>query len=146
MSINKDELEHDAALQAALEAFRISALAAADRPAAFWDAQRKAVLSKVKHMRRAIPWRPAVWAAAAAVVMVVTVVWLDGPRAAPAPDFAAGYDQELLIDVERLTGSELPSVLEPAMALAGEIEAGNRELPATRAKRPPSAFRTKQNR
>ncbi len=145
MSSNQDELEHDATLQAALKEFRASALAAADRPDAFWEAQRNAVLSEVKKPRIGISWRPAAWATAAVVVAVVAGIWLDGPRAAPVPDFAAGFDQDLLSEVDRLTRSEMPSALEPAMLIAGEIEAGIRRTTPDRTKLPRPAVRKKSN-
>jgi hypothetical protein len=141
MSINPDELENDSALQAALEQFRASALAAVDRPDAFWDAQRRAVLCKVEQPRKGISWKPAVWATTVMVVALVAGIWLDGPRAAPAPDFAAGYDQDLLMDVERLTSSEMPLALEPAMLLAGEIEKGTRRATPAGTKLPRSSLR-----
>ena len=143
MKSRQDEPEHDVKLRATLEEFRGSARAAANRPDAFWQAQRSAVLSRVNQPRKAVSRKPAVWAAAAVVVAVVAGIWRDGPRTAPAPDFAAGYDPELLIDVENLTRTEVPLALEPAMLLVGEIEAGTGRTISAGTKLPRPAVREK---
>jgi hypothetical protein len=66
---------------------------------------------------------------------------LDHPQAAPAPDLAAGYDQELLVDVERCLDREVPEPLEPAFLLAAELGHGSttagadeRQTPGRRAR------------
>lgn len=117
--------ERDAELEKSLKEFRASALAAVERPESFWTAQRRAVLERMGRPRKTLAWRPAlVWGTALAFILVVAAIWLDGPRALPAPDFAAGYDQDLLLEVERLTEAQTSLALEPAQLLAREIAEG----------------------
>ncbi|MBZ5496076.1 MAG: hypothetical protein LAP85_06705 [Acidobacteriia bacterium] len=125
--MNTDEINHegDVQLEDALKEFRASAFASVERPESFWTAQLKAVLERMEQHRKVVPWRPLLtWGTAAVIVVAVAGIWLLSPRALPAPDFAAGYDQDLLVDVERLTDSQMPLALEPAMILADEIKAG----------------------
>jgi hypothetical protein len=42
--------------------------------------------------------------------------------AQPIPDYAGGYDQDLLIDVEQALHRDLPSALEPVLILSDELE------------------------
>jgi len=49
--------------------------------------------------------------------------------AQPVPDYAGGYDQDLLVDVEQAVDRELPSALEPALLLYDEIKQNRQEKP-----------------
>lgn len=119
------EIAGDSRLRSDLEEFRAAARAAAERPEAFWAGQRRSVMARVGLPPKTGRLRPAMaWGVAAAVVLAAVGLWMDGPRALPAPDFAAGYDDDLLGEVERLTDVDAPIAFEPAMMLAGEIEAG----------------------
>jgi len=69
-----------------------------------------------------------VWAATVVFVVIGIGIVLDRPQAAPAPDLAAGYDQELLIDVERSLNQEVPEPLDAAFLLTAEMGRGS---PAT---------------
>jgi hypothetical protein len=124
MSKDADDVLHDESIAEALSELRSAALAASQRPESFWTAQRNAVLARTG-VQRALPWKPGwAWIAAAALVVIVSSVWLEMPRGMPAPDFAAGDDQELLYDVEQLIKAHVPLALEPAMLIADEIAAG----------------------
>ena len=124
MSKDADDVLHDESIAEALAELRSAALAATQRPESFWTAQRNAVLARTGE-QRVLPWKPGwAWVAAAALVVIVSSVWLEMPRGMPAADFAAGDDQELLYDVEQLINTHVPLALEPAMMLADEIAAG----------------------
>ena len=124
MSKDADDVLHDESIAEALSELRSAALAASRRPESFWSAQRNAVLARAG-VQRGLPWKPGwAWVAAAALVVIVSSVWLEMPRGMPAPDFAAGDDQELLYDVEQLIKTHVPLALEPAMLIADEIAAG----------------------
>ncbi len=122
----------DAEFNAAVTDFRSAVLASAQRPESFWNVQRASILSKL-HGRPPRPaWRVAlVWAATVAFAVIGIEIILDRPQAAPAPDLAAGYDQELLLDVERSLDQEVPEPLGAALLLAAEID---RVAPATNAR------------
>jgi hypothetical protein len=124
--MNKDESDAmiEESITEALSELRSAALAASQRPESFWSAQRNAVVARARETR-ALRWKPGwAWVTAAVLVVVISSVWLEMPRGMPAADFAAGDDQELLYDVERLLNTHVPLALEPAMMLADEIAAG----------------------
>jgi len=124
MNKEADDVLHDESLMEALSDLRSAASAASQRPDSFWTAQRDAVLERVG-ARRALRWKSGwAWVAAAVLVVVCSSIWLEMPRSMPAPDFAAGDDQELLYDVEQLINTRVPLALEPAMLLADEIASG----------------------
>lgn len=117
--------EDDGRLDSALKEFRASALTSAQRPESFWAVQRAAILEGAARHPGAKPWKPLLaWGTLAIVMAAVGSVWLHKPAPESAPDFAAGFDQDLLLDVQRLTSSPTPLALEPALILAGEINAG----------------------
>jgi len=110
-----------------LEEFHASALTGTERPEAFWAEQRRLVMARVGQAQTAFPFKPALaWGMAAVIVLAAVGSWMEGPRALPAPDFAAGYDDDLLGDVKRLTDTQMPLALQPAMVLVDEIKAGLR--------------------
>lgn len=110
----------DPVLDTALDEFRRSVRERSRRPEAFWLEQRESVMAHLQ----ATPRRQVAmaWAAAAIVTVVLLTVFADRPRAVPPPDFAAGYDQELLLDVDRAVSREAPRALDPGMVLVREIE------------------------
>jgi hypothetical protein len=123
MKKDEEDVMHDQSIAEALSELRSAALAATQRPESFWSAQRNAVLERAG-ARRAWRWKPGwAWVAAAVLMVVFSSIWLEMPRGMPAPDFAAGDDQELLYDVEQLINTHMPLALEPAMMLADEIAA-----------------------
>ncbi len=122
MKIERDHNKRDAGLEEALREFRASALADVERPDAFWASQRNAVFDRIAERRRSVAWKPViVCGATLAIIATVAGLWFGRARALPVPDFAAGYDQDLLLDVQRLTEAETSLALEPAQLLAGEI-------------------------
>lgn len=124
MKTDGNDLNQSEVLEAALKEFRSSALAATQLPESFWDAQRRAVLDRLGR-RKTLSWKPALaWVVATALIVIVAGVLLHQPRSMPAADFAAGYDQDLLTDVEQLIDAQGPIALDPAMLIAEEIEAG----------------------
>jgi hypothetical protein len=128
MSKDADDGLHDESIAEALAELRSAALAASQRPESFWTDQRNAVLERAG-ARRVLRWKSGwAWVAAAVLVVVFSSIWLEMPRGMPAPDFAAGDDQELLYDVEQLLNTHVPLALEPAMMLADEIAAGTGKL------------------
>ena len=113
----------DAEFEAAVTEFRSAVLAAAKRPEGFWNVQRASILSKVAGRPPRPVWSVAlIWAATVVFVVIGIGIILDRPQAAPAPDLAAGYDQELLIDVERSLNQEVPEPLDAALLLTAEME------------------------
>lgn len=122
----------DDQFDAAMTGFRGAVLAAAERPEGFWKVQRASILSRVAGRPRRPAWTVAlVWAATVTFVVIGIGIILDRPQAAPAPDLAAGYDQELLVDVERSLDQEVPEPLGAALLLAAEME---RVAPVTNAR------------
>ena len=103
-------------LQAAILAVRRSALAAAERPEAFWQRQRALISARVSLQR--FVERRLVWAMALAVVALAATTLL---RQAPPRIAATDPDQALLMDVERSVDSGVPEALAPAALLTQEI-------------------------
>jgi hypothetical protein len=129
----------DAEFDAAVEEFRIALDSAANRPEGFWNHQRASVISRTDGRPPRPLWRMAlVWSVTIVFVVIVVGIVLDRPQAAPAPDLAVGYDQELLVDVERSLDREVPEPLEAAFLLTAEIkrnsptlDSGGRQNPGT---------------
>lgn len=122
------DAEHrpEAEFDMAVAEFRSGVLAAAQHPEGFWNAQRASILRKAAGRRPRPAWRVALaWAATVVLVVIGIGIVLDRPQAAPAPDLAAGYDQELLIDVERSLNQEVPEPLDAAFLLTAEMGRGS---------------------
>jgi hypothetical protein len=110
-------------LEGALAGFRELAKTAADRPDYFWDRQRLAIHARLQAGSRIPHFRTVwVWAAAAALVMVLGLIFYIKHTPPPVPDIAAGHDQELLLAIDRSINSELPEVLQPALVLTQELD------------------------
>ena len=101
--------------------FRESFRAAAERPDTFWARQRAAILEGLRHPAHKSKWRPALlWAPASIVVLMCLFLFTEKTKL-PAPDFAVGADQNLLVDVEQALYREYPEALAPAATLVQEI-------------------------
>jgi hypothetical protein len=101
--------------------FRESLRAGAERPDAFWARQRAAISVNLRHPAGKSRWRPALlWAPASLVVLMCLFLFTDKPKL-PAPDFAVGADQNLLVDVEQALNRDCPKALAPAATLVQEI-------------------------
>ncbi len=109
--------------EAVLKEFQASAKAAVERPDSFWTSQRSAVLDRIAAKRTVVAWKPIIaWGATLFVLVTAVGLWFGRARALPATDFVAGYDQDLLLDVQRLTKVDTSLALEPAQLLVGEIK------------------------
>ena len=110
-----------------LRLFSESLRAAAERPDAFWTGQRGRIAAKLPLTVPILRRRPVlVWAPAA--IMAVLCLFLFVPSSkAPTPDFAAGADQRLLIEVEQALKRNAPDALAPAALITGEIERAKSE-------------------
>jgi len=112
----------DSEFDTAVTEFRSAVRAAARRPEGFWNVQRVSVLRKVAGRPPRPAWRVAlVWTTTVMFFVIGIGIMLDRPQAAPAPDLAAGYDQELLIDIERSLDREVPEPLDAAFLLVAEM-------------------------
>jgi hypothetical protein len=109
----------------ALKEYRAAAREQTERNDLFWEDQRRKVMAGINRRKPLPRFRQALaWSLAAAIVLIVIGLRIEGPQALPAPDFAGGYDQDLLSDVERLIRAPMPSALEPAMILVRDIDMG----------------------
>ncbi len=70
-----------------------------------------------------------IWAPAAIAILLCLFLFVEKSKA-PTPDFAAGSDQMLLIEVERALHRDYPEALAPAALIAREI--GRAGKPAER--------------
>lgn len=109
-------------LRDVLKSFRDAHCAAAERPVFYWESRREAIMKKIQApVSCSIFRRPQLWIPAAAVLLFCLIIFLPD-RTIPVPDIAAGYDQELLIEVERALNRNYPAALRPVDILAREIE------------------------
>jgi hypothetical protein len=119
-----------------LRIFSDSLRAAAEKPDAFWTNQRARIAARLQHTSPALKRRMALlWAPAAIMVMLCLFFFVQDSKA-PAPDFATGYDQKLLIEVEQALRQESPIALAPAGLISQEIQQaldGARRLPLSKA-------------
>jgi hypothetical protein len=112
-------------LQDVLQSIRNSRHAAAERPELYWKKQHEAIMTKLNASAPAPQYRFAyLWIPAAAVVLLLLFFSPQSGKA-PPPDFAAGYDQDLLVDVERALSRDCPIALNPAALLTREVEQGS---------------------
>ena len=101
--------------------FRDSVRAEADRPDFFWARQRDAIMANITKpelpkSRRALLWIPA------AAALLLCMFFFAEISKTPIPDLAAGYDQALLIEVERALNRNHPDALTPALLIIKEME------------------------
>ena len=90
--------------------FRESVCTAAERPDTFWARQRAAIAANLRHPAHKSKWRPALlWAPASIVVLMCLFLFTEKTKL-PAPDFAVGADQNLLVDVEQALYRDYPEI------------------------------------
>jgi hypothetical protein len=117
-----EELEHESRqLRDGLRIFRDSLRATAERPDAFWTRQRAAISAGLRRRAPASKLRQALLWAPTSIVVLVCLFLFVGKTKLPAPDFAVGADQNLLVDVEQALYRDCPEALAPAAILAQEI-------------------------
>jgi hypothetical protein len=101
--------------------FRETFRAAAERPDTFWARQRAAISEGLQRSAHKSRWSPALlWAPASIVVLMCLFLFMEKTKL-PAPDFAVGADQNLLVDVEQALYRDCPEALAPAATLIQEI-------------------------
>ena len=111
----------EAAFRAALDDFRNEIHLAAQRPDGFWNTQHAAIMERTQS--RQPVWRIGLsWALATVLVLFGFGLFLFRVPAQPMPDYAGGYDQDLLVEVELALHRDVPGPLEPALLLSEEIE------------------------
>jgi hypothetical protein len=119
---NGETEEVPSSLQDAFRTFRNSIHSAAERPDAFWVNQRAGIAQKI---RRPVPALKHLlvsrWIPAAIVVLLCLSLFME-EKMSPMPDFAAGADQQLLLEVERALSRQYPEALAPAAILSEEIK------------------------
>jgi hypothetical protein len=108
-------------LEGVLYEFRDSIRAEADRPDFFWARQRNAILSILDRPDSAESRWKRIWIPAAAALLLCMLFFAEISEA-PVPDLAAGYDQNLLIEVERALNRSHPDALAPALLIIEEME------------------------
>jgi len=101
--------------------FRESFRAAAERPDTFWARQREAISGGLRHPAHKSKWRPALLWAPASIAVLMCLLLITEKNKLPAPDFAVGADQNLLVDVEKALVRDCPEALAPAATLIQEI-------------------------
>ncbi len=90
----------------------------ADKPEAFWLAQRRKIHNRAPQPSVILAPRFAWAGLAATVILAITLLLRSGPAVkTPAPQITAENDQQLLVDVEQTLDSKLAPPLEPAGAL-----------------------------
>jgi hypothetical protein len=109
-------------LQDVLKTFRNVHHAAADRPVFYWKSLHGTIMKKIEAPMAFSKFRhPLLWAPAAAALLFC-LFFFSTVKKTPIPDIAAGYDQDLLIEVDRALSRDCPAALEPIEILAREME------------------------
>jgi hypothetical protein len=101
--------------------FRETFRAAAEKPDTFWARQREAISGGLRHPAHKSKWRPALLWAPASIAVLMCLLLITEKNKLPAPDFAVGADQNLLVDVEKALVRDCPEALAPAATLIQEI-------------------------
>jgi hypothetical protein len=90
----------------------------AEKPDAFWLAQRRRINNRAPQSHSILAPRFAWAGLAATVILAVTLLMRSGPEVKKhPPQIAAEYDQQLMVDVEQTLDSNLAPPLEPTGAL-----------------------------
>jgi predicted anti-sigma-YlaC factor YlaD len=90
----------------------------AEKPDAFWLAQRRQINTRVPQPRHFFAPRFAWAGIAATVILAITLLLRSGPAVkTQPPQLTAENDQQLMVDVEQALDSKLAPPLEPAGAL-----------------------------
>ncbi|HTY62874.1 MAG TPA: hypothetical protein VMG30_11545 [Acidobacteriota bacterium] len=117
-----EELVKSGELQDGITVFRDSLRTAAERPEAFWTSQRAAITENLRRAAPTLRMKSAlIWVPVSVAALVCFFLFMEKPGV-PAPDFAVGADQNLLIDVEQALYRDCPEALAPAAALVQEIK------------------------
>lgn len=120
---NDQEVEPDLeGMRKVLQTFRGSLLAATEKPDRFWEKQRSGILRQIDAPVSPVNYRPSlIWGSAALVAILCLTLFVESSKA-PTPDFAAGYDQDLLIEVERALNQKYADAMAPAESVSWGIE------------------------
>ena len=101
--------------------FRDSVHLEAERSKFFWISQRKTIMERLHIPKPLKHRRTLLWVPAAVAVMLCLFFFAENSKA-PTPDLAGGYDQDLLVEVERALSRNCPDALTPAMLIIQEME------------------------
>ena len=122
-AVSEKEIETECSdLQDILKSFHDTHHNAADRSVFYWKGRHEAIMKKIRapvlysNFRRPFLWIPA------AAALLFCLFYFLPERRLPVPDIAAGYDQQLLIEVERALSRNYPAALESIDILARELE------------------------
>lgn len=117
------ELETECSdLQDVLKTFRESHCAAAERPVFYWKSLHASIMNKLEAPVSRVKFRRSLLLIPAAAAFLFCLIFFLPDRRTPVPDIAAGYDQQLLIEVERALSRDYPVALESIDILARELE------------------------
>jgi hypothetical protein len=112
-------------LHEVIRKFRDTVRLEAERPDFFWVRQRNLIMERLHGPRSPKHRRTLLWVPAAVAVVLCLFFFAENSKA-PTPDLAAGYDQDLLVEVERALSRNYPDALAPALLLIPEIEQSNK--------------------
>jgi hypothetical protein len=106
--------------------FRDACHTQAERPAAFWTAQRARIQEQVRGKRRSVSLRFAL-ASTAAMLLVAAAMLTGGssPLATPPPQTAQAHtisDQQLLADIDETLADPTPDALAPMELISQEMD------------------------
>ena len=118
-AVESDRLDPE--FEATMDFFRGETRIWTDRSDEYWSKQHAAIMNLIG-MRQSVRRIGLNWALAAALLLFGFGLFLFRVPAQPVPDYVGGYDQELLLEVERALDREVPGALEPALLLCDEIE------------------------
>jgi hypothetical protein len=121
MEMNTPESESEE-LKEDLRIFRESIRTEAEKPEAFWASQRAAIAARMQKPVSLLWRRPVLLWAPALCVVVLCLFLLVEKNKVPAPDFAAGADQILLVEVEQALRRDCPEALAPAAHITRQID------------------------
>jgi hypothetical protein len=122
-------------LKKELRIFSESIRADAERPEAFWSRQRTCIATRIQSPDPLSGLRPALlWAPTLIVVVLCLFLFVEKSKA-PTPDFAAGADQILLVEVEQALERNYPEALAPAALITWEIDQGSMSAEQPRVKK-----------
>jgi hypothetical protein len=124
--MHSDEKEKGAQkeFRSTLDRLRDSLHSAAERPDAFWARQHSAIMGKIEGTsKKPATGRQPVWALlVAGVILLLCLTQFPERDETYVLSFAAGDDQELLLEVERALNRPYPEALAPARHLSREME------------------------
>jgi hypothetical protein len=115
-----------------LKILRESIRTEAEKPEAFWASQRAGIAARTQKSVSLVWRRPALlWAPGILIVVMCFYLFLEKGET-PKPDFAAGADQILLVEVEQALRRDCPEALAPAAHITQQID----QVSGTREKQP----------